>query len=518
MRFKWLLLLVFFGLLSVSPLKIWAQDTTGEVNSSALNFYMEGMRLEMVGEYDSAAKAYLNALKTDSSSATIYFALARTQLRIGEVEKGENSLKKVVQLDSTNTDALKMLAEIARAKSQPSEAIKYLQLILRQDRENQFALGDLAESYHALGDSLKEAEILERIYEINPKAIQALGRAEQIYLDSKHFEKALHLYRNLLKMMPNNSELIERQLRLLVALERIPQADAFIDSVVATHPHKGEFVNLKGKYLSNVRGKAAAIAYLESIAADPKVDFQPRLLLAQLYFENQEFAKAVPLLQQILEKNPTLPSALSFLALSYLNLEQPEQAYHLLGNYIAAFPDDFFLHYLLGSVAQDLGTRSNNNNLLQEALGELKTALKLKPDDKQTLHVLAVTADQLHKTEQAKAAYQKIINRYPDDDLAQNNFAYMISEMNTNVDSLLYAAELVQAALRAKPDNPSYLDTAGWIYFKLGHLHAAREMLEKSLAIDSQNTEVLAHMANVLDALGQKEAAERYRQEAKKLD
>lgn len=513
--FRRALLVTVFVILSAGLLRgVMAQSSPAEVNNQALNYYMEGMRLEMAGEYDSAAKAYSRAVRADSSSATLFFALARTQLRIGKVQDGERALEIVVRLDSTNTDALKMLAEIAGAKDESERAVAYLRKILSQDPENQYALGDLAEQYRALGDTLKEAETLERIYEVNPRAIHALGRAEQIYLNAKEFEKALALYNKLLRNMPDNTELIERELRLLVALERIPEADAFIDSVLEKHAEDGEFIALKGKYLGNVKGSEAAIHYLENAVSASKTDWEPRAMLGQLYFESKAFEKAIPHLQMALDGNPAQPAAVSFLALSHLNLEQPREAYKLLVNYIPAFPDNFFLHYLLGSVARDLGTQDNNTSLLEEALGELSRAIELRPDDNQSLHVYATTADQLGQTRKAMDAYERILKSAPEDDLAMNNYAYMISENMTDVDSLLYAAKLIQKALVMTPDNPSYLDTAGWVYFKLGHLRAAREMLEKSLALDPSNPEVLNHMAELLETMGQHEAADRYRQEA----
>lgn len=500
--------------------QIFAQSLSkpSETDSKALNYYMEGMRLEMGGEFDSAAKAYLRAVRADSSSATLFFALARAQLRVGEIQDAENALMMVAKLDSVNTDALKMLAEIANARKAPETALIYLQQILRINPDDPYTLGDVAETYRALGDSLKEAETLEKIFDVNPRAIQALGRAEQIYLNSKQFEKALQLYRKLLASMPDNTELIERELRLLVALERIPEADTFIDSVVAAHPNSGEFIALKGQYLGNVKGEDAAIKYLEAEILDPEVNWQPRMMLGQIYFEQKQYDKAIAPLQSALKDNPALPAAVSFIALSELNMDRAEEAYRLLENYIAAFPDNFFLHYLLGSVARDLGTLQSNNNLLEEALGVLTRALELKHDDQQALHTYATTADQLERNDLAMSAYRKLLKAFPDDDLAMNNYAYMISEQETDTENLLSAAELIQKALRITPENPSYLDTAGWVYFKLGHLNAAREMLEKSLAIDPTNREVLGHMAEVLNALGQKDAAERYRQESQKVE
>ena len=56
--------------------------------------------------------------------------------------------------------------------------------------------------------------------------------------------------------------------------------------------------------------------------------------------------------------------------------------------------------------------------------------------------------------------------------------------------------------------NPSYLDSLGWVLFKEKKYKEAREPLEAAIKqSDGQSIEIYDHLAEVLKALGDKEAA-----------
>jgi Flp pilus assembly protein TadD len=61
-------------------------------------------------------------------------------------------------------------------------------------------------------------------------------------------------------------------------------------------------------------------------------------------------------------------------------------------------------------------------------------------------------------------------------------------------------------ALKLQPDEAVILDSFGWLQFKLGKLEQARDYLERAYA-KQQESEIAAHLAEVLWGLGRKEEA-----------
>ena len=77
---------------------------------------------------------------------------------------------------------------------------------------------------------------------------------------------------------------------------------------------------------------------------------------------------------------------------------------------------------------------------------------------------------------------------------------------------------MVNKALEADPENGAFLDTIGWVYFKIGNYDKALEYIKKSVAIRDSSAEVLEHLGDVYEKLGQMELAVENWKRAKTLD
>ena len=78
---------------------------------------------------------------------------------------------------------------------------------------------------------------------------------------------------------------------------------------------------------------------------------------------------------------------------------------------------------------------------------------------------------------------------------AFNNYAYSLVEREIK---LKRALDLASKAIEIEPNNSSYLDTIGWIYFKLKNFKKAQDYIEKSLRITNDNAVVLEHLGDVM--------------------
>ena len=58
-------------------------------------------------------------------------------------------------------------------------------------------------------------------------------------------------------------------------------------------------------------------------------------------------------------------------------------------------------------------------------------------------------------------------------------------------------------ANRIQPKSAPYLDTLGWIYYKLEQYEKALEYVQKSYSLDNTNPVILEHLADILKATNQ---------------
>ena len=90
-----------------------------------------------------------------------------------------------------------------------------------------------------------------------------------------------------------------------------------------------------------------------------------------------------------------------------------------------------------------------------------------------------------------------------------NNYAYSLVERN---ERLVFALQIAMKAINLVPGNAAYLDTYGWILFKLGKVGEAMNYIQNSIELEASNAVVLEHLGDVLmSANREKDALEYYR-------
>lgn len=72
------------------------------------------------------------------------------------------------------------------------------------------------------------------------------------------------------------------------------------------------------------------------------------------------------------------------------------------------------------------------------------------------------------------------------------------------------ALEMSKISIEKDPGNASYLDTIGWIYFKLKKYKLAKENIEKSLSVNPNSAVVLEHLGDIYNAMKDYPGALRY--------
>jgi tetratricopeptide (TPR) repeat protein len=107
---------------------------------------------------------------------------------------------------------------------------------------------------------------------------------------------------------------------------------------------------------------------------------------------------------------------------------------------------------------------------------------------------------------EAESYYRKALDMRQDFAPAANNLAWVLAEHGGNIDEALGFA---QAAKERMPEDPSIMDTLGWIYYKKGLYRSAIVELEQSHEKLQTNPIIAYH-------LGMAYLKNNQRQEAKK--
>ena len=142
-------------------------------------------------------------------------------------------------------------------------------------------------------------------------------------------------------------------------------------------------------------------------------------------------------------------------------------------------------------------------------------ALKINNQSTTAMHGLAMVYDKNKKWNKSDQLYIDLIADNTNDAQAYNNYAYSLVERNKDID---YALTLAQKAIELSPNTSAYLDTIGWIYFKLGDFEKAKEFIAESIVYDDSSAVVLEHYGDVLIALDDRDEALVFYEKALELD
>jgi len=104
----------------------------------------------------------------------------------------------------------------------------------------------------------------------------------------------------------------------------------------------------------------------------------------------------------------------------------------------------------------------------------------------------------MNDTNRCDSLFLQIIEEDTNDPVRRNDYAYILSERdNITMEELKLALQLATNAVSIDPENSAFLDTIGWIYYKMGTYHKAEEYLEKSLSINDNNPVILEHLGDI---------------------
>lgn len=121
-------------------------------------------------------------------------------------------------------------------------------------------------------------------------------------------------------------------------------------------------------------------------------------------------------------------------------------------------------------------------NRVDQAISQYRAVLDRNPDDAGTYTLLGILEDSRGNYDAAVTNYSKALELEKSSAIASNNLAWLFAEYDKgNLDEAL---RLAQTAVSQFPDEPGYLDTLGWVYYKKGLFPSATEQLQKAADLD----------------------------------
>jgi len=142
----------------------------------------------------------------------------------------------------------------------------------------------------------------------------------------------------------------------------------------------------------------------------------------------------------------------------------------------------------------------------------LDNAIAANAESVDLLYFRAMTGQKFERMDILERDLKQIIDLNPDNADAMNALGYTLTDQTDRHEEALV---LIEKALAIKPDEAAFIDSLGWVHYRLKNFEEAVLHLRRALSL-FPNDEVAAHLGEALWALGNTVEAQKVWQEALK--
>ena len=448
---------------------------------------------------DLAVAAFEESAKFNKARPGVHsFNLATVYKETGQPKKALDELQAYfdAQLQTKGREAYQLLKELLEETERSDELLPKLEELHDRDSRNIALRYFLVETYEQ-EDELDEAEELLKETLGEGTDPRGLVRLTSLYRRKGDAKELFDVLRKAYQVVPqpdeDEGELLERMdadMRAVVkqfrkVQDEIAADESVMDKLLALGRERKEAQENFQFVDAYMLGKLSAAGELIDAAKEfylTAIDMQndpPAALYRELGFiltDADRYGEAADVFDAALThtssrlQSPGIQSYFQYLKSHALEMDgQTDAALVAIKEARKSQPDNVGLHF------QEAWIHYHSHNF-DEAIVEFEKIIDAygsqdDPDSKRTVknsrYSLSAIYVQLGDEVKGEEILQEVYREEPDDTQVNNDLGYLWADQGRNLDK---AKAMIEKALAAEPENPAYLDSMGWVLYKLGRV------------------------------------------------
>lgn len=498
-----------------------------------------------------AIEQYQKIVEKDSKDTESWLMLGRLHKLAQSSPEAEKAYKQALENDPNNEDALTGLAMVYADLGDAKQAAELLKRAADKNPSGR-SLMSLASTYEQMREYALAAETLKKAIEVSPANAAELKRAlardlmlsdqsdqalkayldlaaeepkdpevqlriSQIYRQKKDFAKAREAGNKAKELDPNSLEIRYSDVNLLEAEGKNAEAIALLKEIVDSTAKKSYSASERGNrvvllerlgsmYRANEQFTPAVETFKQIADVDPDMASRGSLQIVETYRIAKDFAKAENEAKAALAKNSSDRAMRGMYAALLADQGKTEAAISEMKKLISDKAD----RETWISMAQ-VYEKAKRYADMAKAIDEAEKLAQGKEEKEGIIFMRGAMYEKQKKYDEAEAEFRKVLAASPDNAAALNYLGYMLADRNVRLQEAL---ELIKKALDNDPGNGAYLDSLGWVYYRLGRYPEAEAQLKLALDKTSRDPTVHDHLGDVYykqgkirEAIGQWQAS-----------
>jgi protein O-GlcNAc transferase len=152
----------------------------------------------------AAAFLFESVLASDPMYIEPYLNISRMFMELNLFPVAESYIRKILDIEPGNAEALNLLGVITNVTHRPHEAIGHFRNALRSDANQPSFFSNLGTALKSTGDLRLAILALEKAEELNPDSLPVLNNLGAIYRETGDMEKAERLLSRAISLYPEN--------------------------------------------------------------------------------------------------------------------------------------------------------------------------------------------------------------------------------------------------------------------------------------------------------------------------
>ena len=508
-------------------------------------YYLEAIRLEQQGCYDEAFEMLQHCLSICPTAPSALYKTANYYFALNQKDKTAEVLLGAVEGEPDNYWYRETLASYYQSRREYDKAITVIEEMQQLfPKRNGELLPALVGLYGHTEQYDKVIDVLSRLELITGKSEAISMEKMRNYLLMGDQESAFSEVEALAAEYPDNSYYRVVLAEVYMDYGRITEAEPILLNVLTQDPNNGPAKITLAQYYKQQGNIKEYLAMSDSImmSDEVNVDFKVHLMM-QLISEKTDSIVLMDIFERAIAR-PQQSAQLGHLCAQYmLSIDQPEERVRpILLRMLEIEPDHIPARSQLLAYAAE---RNNVEEMVRicsegidyspevleyyyykgiglcyymdcpdEALETFRQAVRQineSSDAQMVTDIYTAMGDLLQEEgniTEACSFYESALKYAPDNILALNNYAYLLSEEGYELEK---AEQMSRYTIEVEPDNATYLDTYAWILYKLQRYDEAFTYIQQALENEPEPSDVLyEHAGDICLRLGKKAKALEY--------
>ena len=458
-----------------------------------------------LGRIDDAKLILDGLLERMPDHRSVLYQYAQVLLRMDRKDEAATYLEKVIQQEPYYRPAISQLLEIYEESGSWSEAADLLAVLEGQEPGNTELRRQRAYLLLRAERFEESKQILEALLEGDANDAASTFMLAEVLSELRLHAEAEVYFRKALLVRPDDPELLISFGLNQLALDDLDTAEVQFERLLELENMPSRIRALAATQLAAIdhqRGEYdAALARARGVLqTDGIVNLQAVNISLDVLRRNEDYDEALEILEMLTRDVEEAP-VLNARKIEFLTLAGNDRAARKIAREQAAESLES------GLTAAQMYAQMERFDDVLAVLGWMDSEWK---NDVSYLFQLGAAYERTGEVDKAEKAFEQVLETDPEHAPTLNYLGYMWADRGVR---LVEAEELISRAVSQFPENGAYVDSLGWVYYKLGKYDLAEKHLLHAAGLIPDDPTIQEHLGDLFAQLGNFELAiDRYEQ------